>query len=73
MRFIITEMALGDRLREHEQVLPFGTTTVQALAVLNQRFLECLDNYDSDGRKRWCTISIAPDDDPVFLPEEESP
>ena len=72
MRFIITEVVLGEKLRQHEQILPFGTNTVQALATLNARFLESLDTFDNDGRKRWLTISIAPDDDPVLLPDEES-
>ena len=73
MRFIITEVVLGEKLRQHEQILPFGTNTVQALAALNAQFLECVDQFDKDGRKRWLTISIAPDDDPVLLPSEESP
>ena len=71
MRFIIVEHAVGGELRENEQILPFGTTTVQALATFNARLLESIDKFDEDGCKRWLTISIAPDNDPIVLPAKE--
>lgn len=70
MRFIITEYAAGGELFDNEQILPFGTTTVQALSAFNTRVLECLENFDKDGTKRWLTVSIAPDNDPIILPNK---
>ncbi|CAE7314011.1 unnamed protein product, partial [Symbiodinium microadriaticum] len=37
----------------------------QALAALNQEFLDSVERFNADGRKRWLTISTAPDDDPA--------
>jgi len=71
MRFIICDFS-GDELCANEEILPFGSTSAEALAALQRRFIEAVDQFDHDDRKRWLTISISPDNDPIVLPDRSN-